>query len=337
MDTKKCLVTGGAGFIGHHLVRSLLDAGHAVTVLDDLSTGKREHLDSRATFWEGSILDIQEKKESKTVPFWKKYLRSEKQAYDLSGFDWIFHLAAVPRVPVSWNEPERTAQVNVMGTLRLLLAAEAAKVQRFVYASSSSVYGDQEVMPLTEDMQQRPKSPYAVQKLAGEQFVTAYGKRGGIHTTSLRLFNVYGHGQDAASPYSGVLSLWKANRLAGLPPIVHGDGLQARDFTHVSDVVGALMTAAYANTPSGEVYNVANGSSVSLLEAVGHFSKVYVSAPERVGDVKRTCGSPLKAKNGLGFTCTVSFESGIADLTGDLPPLTDKDFVSGHQLFSRVA
>lgn len=227
--------------------------------------------------------------------------------------------------------------MNIMGTLNMLLAAEAAGVRRFIYASSSSVYGDQETMPLREDMQPRPKSPYAAQKLAGEHLTVVYGKKGPLHTTALRFFNVYGHGQDMDSPYTGVLSLWKANRMQGLPPIVHGDGMQARDFTHVSDVVRALIAAAYADTPSAEVMNVANGESVTLLEAAGYFSKVYVSAPERAGDVRKTCGSTEKAKKLLGFRCEIPFENGVRDLIGDLAPLTDKDFVSGHQIFSHVA
>lgn len=329
------LVSGGAGFIGSHLVDDLIIGGHEVTVLDDLSSGKEEKLNPRAIFWRGDIIDDVAVGEEKPPPRWQ-FWKQSKVKYNLAGFDVVIHLAAVPRVPVSWAEPERTARVNIMGTLHLLLAAERAEVKRFIYASSSSVYGDQSTLPLDETMRPMPKSPYAVEKLAGEHFVTAYGQAGGMVTISLRFFNVYGEGQDEENAYSGVLTRFKVARDTGLPPIVTGDGSQSRDFTHVSDVVAACVNASFADVPSGSVFNVANGRDIPLREAVKHFSRVFVAAGARQGDVKQTKGDPTKAENILGFKCRVPFEEGIKDLTLGREPLDDKDFLSGHQMFTHV-
>jgi len=331
----KILVVGGAGFIGSHLVNKLIAQNDEVTVLDDLSTGKEDNLNPNATFWRGDIIRDVVIGEELPVAWWKFWDRKKKK-YSLKGFDTVIHLAAIPRVPVSWRIPEETTRVNILGTLHLLLAAEKAEVKRFIYASSSSVYGDQPRMPLDETMRPMPKSPYAVQKLAGEHFVTAYGEAGEMTTVSLRFFNVYGPGQDEESPYSGVLTRFKVARDQALPPIITGDGTQSRDFTHVSDVVRAIIRATVAGFSSGSVFNIANGHNISLLEAVKHFSHVFVSAGTRVGDVRMTKGDPTKTENLLGFKCSVPFEEGIKDLTLEREPLDDKDFLSGHQIFKHV-
>src|SRR5579884_1108805 len=248
---KKIVVTGGAGFIGSALTRALCsgDNDHVV-VVDNLLTGKLEN-----------IADLLPRIE---------FLRQDIRDYDailpiMSGADHVFHLAAIPSVPRSIHDPGPSHQVNIDGTFNVFRAAKEGSVRRVIYAASSSVYGDSDVLPKIETMSPRPKSPYAVQKLAGEYYASVFASCFSLETVSLRFFNVYGPRQDPSSPYSGVLSRFITAILAREAPVIFGDGEQTRDFTYVQDVVDLMLKAAAARQDiSGRVYNAGNGNRYSL-------------------------------------------------------------------------
>jgi len=291
------LVTGGAGFIGSHLSERLLKEGHQVTVIDDLSEGKWENLPQSPNLkkYKVSILDNV-----------SKYV---------NGQDTIFHLAALPRLKRSIDNPWKTHKVNVDGTLNLLLAAKENKVKRFVFASSSSIYGNQDRLPLTEDMRPNPLVPYSLHKLIGEEYCKMFSDLWGLGTISLRYFNVYGPGMNPDSPYANLLpkfiKLFSHNEI----PTINGDGTHSRDFTYISDVIEATLLAA-ASPISGEVVNIGYGETISVNKVVGTLNRLMgkqikpIHGPAVV-EPKTTLASNLKAKEMLGWKPQVSFEEGV--------------------------
>jgi nucleoside-diphosphate-sugar epimerase len=299
------LVTGGAGFIGSHLVRALLDRGDDVTVLDDFSTGRRENLAEiagRFRLVEGSILD-------------PGCVRTA-----LEGVSGVLHEAAMPSVPKSVALPRPTHHANIVGTLTLLEGCRQAGVRRVVYAASSSAYGDQEAERKSEDLTPRPLSPYAVQKLTGEYYCRVFTHLYGLECIGLRYFNVFGPRQDPKSQYAAVIPAFVTRLLAGQPPIIYGDGRQSRDFTFVRNVVEANLAALAAPASvCGEIYNAACGSQTSLLELYGMIAGLLGSsilpehAASRAGDVHASCADPRLAASALGFTARISVLDGLQE------------------------
>jgi UDP-glucose 4-epimerase len=293
------LVTGGAGFIGSHLVDALLDTGHSVRVLDDLFSGSADAVPSAAELNIGSVAD------------------EEAVRAAVDGVEVVFHLAAHRSVPRSIDHPLATDLANVHGTITVLTAAREAGVRRVVYASSSSVYGATEQLPTAETAPTNPRSPYAVSKLAGEQYCRVFTDVFGLETTSLRYFNVYGPRQPPGSQYAGVIPLFIDALQNGAAPIVHGDGQQSRDFTYVQDAVAATVAAADAPSSSGRVYNIAGGSPHSILDVLEILGRLIGVDPRsehvapRPGDVRRTWADASAARRDLGFSCAVPFEEGL--------------------------
>jgi UDP-glucose 4-epimerase len=303
----KACVTGGAGFIGSHLVDRLLEDGHEVVVLDDLSTGRRSNL-SRAL--SGGT--------SRSIRFLEGDVRDPRAARSaVEGAEVVFHHAALAAVARSVENPVEVTEVNVMGTLRLLQACVDARVRRVVFASSSSVYGDAPTLPKREDMALSPRSPYAATKAAGEALVSAFAASYGLEGVSLRYFNVYGPRQSPRSQYAAVVPLFVEAALAGRAPVVHGDGLQTRDFTYVADVVEANLAAARAPAASGPV-NVGGGARTSvlaLLETVaretGWKGRPVHEAP-RPGDVRDSLADLARAETRLGWRPATPLAEGVA-------------------------
>ena len=296
------LVTGGAGVIGSHLVEELLRRGESVRIADNFSSGKRANLPAppaRVDLVEGDLSD------------------ADVAQRAVAGCDYVLHQAAVPSVPKSVKDPLTSHRANVEGTLQVLLAARDAKVKRLVFAGSSSAYGDTAVLPKREDMRSNPLSPYALQKVVGEQYGQLFTKLYGLETVTTRYFNVFGPRQDPSSPYSGVISLFTKMLIEGLAPLIHGDGKQTRDFTYVSDVVQGVLLACHAPNVAGEVINVANGGRVSLLELVRSLQVILCKeiqptfGPAREGDVRDSQADIFKARQLLGFSPQVSFEDGL--------------------------
>lgn len=299
------LVTGGAGFIGSHLVEALVARGRKVRVLDNFSTGRWENLSAvqdRIEVIEGDIRD----------PL------AVRQAMD--GVDVVAHLAAIVSVERSIQDPRETMDVNVGGTLNLLEEARRAGVSRFLFASSAAVYGDHSELPLCEDLPLCPLSPYAASKVAGEALGRAYWVSYGLPTAILRFFNVYGPRQDPQSPYSGVISIFVGRMRRGLPPIVYGDGLQTRDFVYVEDVAAALIRAGERDGAAGAVVNVALGKETSVLRLVTLLNQALGTAlepefaPPRAGEVRRSAGDPGRARAVLGWQPTVGLAEGLSRL-----------------------
>ena len=300
-DATRALVTGGAGFIGSHLVEALLASGREVRVLDDLSSGFEANVPTGADLHVGSITD------------------EDAVAAAVDGVEVAFHIAAHRSVARSVDTPLDTDSANVHGTLAVLDAARRAGVRRLVCASSSSVYGGAEQLPTPEDAPTVPRSPYAVSKLAGEHYARVFSELYGLETVSLRYFNVFGPRQRPDSPYAAVIPLFIDALRSGRPPVVHGDGMQSRDFTYVADTVDATIAAATAPAAAcdGGAYNVASGASYSLLELLDILGRLLgvEARPEhaapREGDVRHTRADPTAAGRDLGFTCRVSFEEGL--------------------------
>jgi len=296
------LVTGGAGFIGSHIVERLLKDGKQVRVIDNFVTGKRENLNghiAKLELVEGDILDLELVRKA------------------VEGIEVIFHQAALRSVPLSVDNPLATNEVNTQGTLNILLAARDSGVKRVVYASSSSVYGDSPRLPKTEDQATAPISPYAVSKLAGENYCSVFTKVYGLETISLRYFNVFGPRQDPRSQYAAVIPKFISRALKGKPLEVHGDGLQSRDFTYIDDVVQANLLAAAAEKGVGEAFNVAKGKAYSLLDLIAALSRIlgknlqWVHTPSRQGDVRHTLADISKARRVLGYKVHTEFEQGL--------------------------
>ena len=296
------VVTGGAGFIGSAIVRALLREGARVVVIDNLLTG-----------YERNLEEVR-----KQIDYQNADVRCYEQiAPIIRGAKVVFHEAAIPSVPRSIDDPVPSHEVNISGTFNVLLAAHAGGVARVVYAASSSAYGDTLVLPKVEDMAPRPKSPYALQKLAGEGYCTAFSESYGLETVSLRYFNVFGPRQDPTSAYSGVLSLFLKAAIEGRPPTIFGDGEQSRDFTYVEDVAELNLKAARAKGVSGRVYNGGNGGRITLNQAwdlVQRLAGVTLPAnygPPRRGDVRDSQADVTLAVRDLGHAPRFSFEEGM--------------------------
>jgi UDP-glucose 4-epimerase len=298
-----CLVTGGAGFIGSHLVAALTASGRRVRVLDDFSTGRRENLDGIRPAPEVVNGDVAD---------------PEAVAAAVAGASVVFHLAAVASVQRSVEDPATTHRVCATGTLHVLDAARRAGVRRVVYAASSSCYGVPLGRVQTEDDPLRPLSPYAAAKLAGEMYARSFAACYALETVCLRFFNIFGPRQRADSPYSGVIARFAAAMTAGRRPVVFGDGGQTRDFTHVADAVQALTRAASAPVAAGHAYNIGAGRAVSLLELIAQSNRLLGAdlAPEfrpvRSGDVRHSCADIARARADLGYVPGVALEEGLA-------------------------
>jgi nucleoside-diphosphate-sugar epimerase len=297
----KYLVTGGAGFIGSHLSEELVRRGHTVRVADSLITGKRTNLDHvpAVEFLEGDLAD-------------DGFARRA-----MEGMDYVLHQAAIPSVPRSVKDPITSNRANVDATLNVLVAARDAGVKRLVFAGSSSAYGNTPTLPKREDMPANPLSPYALQKVVGEQYLQMFTKLYGLETVSIRYFNVFGPRQDPSSPYSGVISVFATALIENRSPTIYGDGEQTRDFTYVANVVDGVLRACEAAGASGEVINVATGGRISLNQLFNTMrelmgSKVTPTYVEsRAGDVRDSQADIAKAKRILGYEPIVSFETGL--------------------------
>lgn len=305
---RQALVTGGAGFIGSHLAEALAKAGLRVRVVDNLRSGNRENLAAIASeieFIEGDLTD-------------PGVCRAA-----VAGVDCVFHQAAIPSVPRSIADPLGSHSSGPTATLNLLVAAQASGVRRFLFAASSSAYGDTSELPKREDMLPRPLSPYAAGKLAGEHYVSVFAKTMGLDGASLRYFNVFGPRQDPSSPYSGVIALFLKAIAGGRRPVIHGDGRQTRDFTYVDNVVHANVLALNHPRPlAGAIYNVGAGASVSLLGLVEGLNRLLGKSlepeflPARAGDVRDSLASLDLIRDELGYTPIVSFDEGLKRLVG---------------------
>ncbi len=298
------LVSGGAGFIGSHIVRALLNKGYRVRVLDNLSTGKFENLSevaSHVEFIQGDAADF------------------DLCVQSVAGASYVFHQAAIPSVPRSVKEPLISHQSGPTATLYLLEAArQSGTVKRFMFAASSSAYGDTEELPKHELMPPNPLSPYAASKVSGEMYVRCYGKTMGLDAVSLRYFNIFGPRQDPNSPYSGVIAKFTRVMSEGVRPMIFGDGSQSRDFTYVDNAVSANLLAMLHPEPlQGDVFNVGTGDRSDLNQLVAHLNAIYkrdlkpIYELERAGDVKHSLASLTKIQKVLGYRPIVNFEEGL--------------------------
>lgn len=299
----KYLVTGGAGFIGSNIVKKLLENGERVRVLDNLSSGKIENIKpflDKIEFINGDFTD----------------LKIAKKA--VKGVDYVLHQGAIPSVPRSIDDPIGTNNANILGTLNMLITSKDEGVKRFVYAASSSAYGDSPTMPKKESMDVAPKSPYAIQKLTGEKYCQIFYRIYGLETICLRYFNVFGPNQDPDSVYSAVIPLFIKKMLKNEPPIIYGDGKTSRDFTYVDNNVDANIRACLGPKKcAGEIINIACGYEISLNELVEKINKILgtkikpIHKEERKGDVKHSLADISKAKKLLGYVPSVSFDEGL--------------------------
>jgi UDP-glucose 4-epimerase len=297
------MVTGAAGFIGSNIVEELVGRGDSVVAVDNLATGRlsniRPFLD-KINFVQADIND------------------SEAMNQALQGVEYVLHLGAIPSVPRSVSDPLASHEANDTGTLKLLIAARDAGVQRLVFASSSSVYGDSPTLPKREDMPTAPRSPYAVNKLAGEEYCKVFYGLYGLPTVALRYFNVFGPRQDPKSQYAAVIPAFIAAALKGKRPTIYGDGLQTRDFTFVKNVVQANLAACATDRANGESVNIACGERISLLDLMNQINETLgtniepIFEPERAGDVKHSLAGIEKAEQLLGFRPQVNFAEGLA-------------------------
>jgi nucleoside-diphosphate-sugar epimerase len=296
------LVTGGAGFIGSNIVDELVRRGHSVVVLDNLSTGKESNLAgvrSKIELNTGSVTDL-----------------AAVQAA-CRGAEYVIHLAARTSVPRSVEDPLGTNHTNIDGTLNVLVAARDAKVRRFVFAASSSAYGETPTLPKVETMQPDPISPYGVTKYVGELYAQVFGRVYGLETASLRYFNVFGPRQDPTSQYSGVLSRFMLAVIEGKPPVIYGDGEQSRDFTFVENIVDESLRACEAGGASGKVFNGGTGVRVTLNEVLRQLEKITGKKipakyePARSGDILHSQADISLARKILGYEPRVLFEEGL--------------------------
>jgi nucleoside-diphosphate-sugar epimerase len=299
---KKYVVTGGAGFIGSALVRTLLNAGGQVAVIDNLASGHEKNLEEVRDRIELHAIDIR---------------NGAAMAPVLAGADAVFHLAAIPSVPKSIDEPRPSHDVNINGTFEVFAAAAAGNVRRVVYAASSSAYGDSETLPKIETMPAKPKSPYAAQKYMGELYASVFASCFGLETVSLRFFNVYGPRQDPSSAYSGILSLFMKHLIARTPPSIWGDGEQSRDFTYVEDVAQLCLRAADAPGVAGKMFNAGNGGQFTLnqiwstLQEMEGVEIPCKYGPPRGGDIRHSMADTTAAVAELGHAPQFSIEQGL--------------------------
>jgi nucleoside-diphosphate-sugar epimerase len=296
------VVTGGAGFIGSHMVEELSRRGETVRVVDSLITGHRRNLAhvKDVEFVEGDLADM------------------DVARRGMAGADYVLHQAAIPSVPRSVDDPVTSNRANIDATLNVLVAARDAGVKRVVYAASSSAYGDSPTLPKQEDMPTAPLSPYALQKLVGEEYMRMFTALYGLETVSIRYFNVFGPRQDPSSPYSGVISLFITALLAGKAPIIYGDGEQTRDFSYVANSVDAVLKACVAPNAAGQVINVATGERVSLnhlfrtlRDVIGTNGIEPIYKPARAGDVRDSLADLTKARTLLKYEPIVEFAEGL--------------------------
>ena len=298
LKTPTCLtlVTGGAGFIGSHLVDALVAAGLRVRVIDNFDTGRREHVNHAAELVEGDIRDAS----------------SIAEAFD--GVDTVFHVAALPRIPLSIAKPVETHMTNVVGTLNVLIAARDHHVRRVVYSGSSSVYGAQSKLPLVETMTPNPLNPYALQKYVGEQYTKMFHRLFAMQTLTLRYFGVYGPRMPTEGSYVLAVAAFLKARREGRPLEIFGDGGQTRDFTHVSDVVSANILAMDCEIADGRAINIGRGENVSVNRIAAMIGGPTVHREARAGDMRDTLADRTQAERVLGWRPKVSIEDGIADL-----------------------
>jgi nucleoside-diphosphate-sugar epimerase len=293
------LVTGGAGFIGSHIVERLISQNKTVRIADDFSSGKRENIPAGVDLVEGDLAD------------------PAVATKAVSGMQYVIHQAAMPSVPRSVKQPVETHRANVNATLNVLVAARDAGVKRVVFAGSSSVYGESATLPKREDMRTAPLSPYALHKQIGEQYCQMFTRLYGLETVTTRYFNVFGPRQQPGSPYSGVISLFIEALASGNAPHVHGDGRQTRDFTFVGDVVTGVLAACHSPEASGEIINVAAGGRISLLELIRTLQVILKTdlepllGPVREGDIRDSQADIAKARKLLGFSPVVPFDEGL--------------------------
>ncbi len=296
------LVTGGAGFIGSNLARALLEDGRTVRVLDDFSTGFRENLDDikdDIDLVEGDIRNADTCRRA------------------CEGTEIVFHEAAIPSVPRSMEDPQTTFDANTVGTHNMLMAARDRRVRRFVFAASSSAYGEAEELPKRETMPVRPVSPYAAAKAAGELYVSTFCRSFGLETVSLRYFNVFGPRQDPTNQYAGVIAAFASRMLRGRQPIIFGDGTQSRDFTYIDNILAANLLAAKAGEVHGEIVNIGCGEATDLEQMVTVFNEILgtdldaVHEPPRPGDVKHSLADITAARDLLGYEPQVGFADGL--------------------------
>ncbi|MBD3168991.1 MAG: NAD-dependent epimerase/dehydratase family protein [candidate division Zixibacteria bacterium] len=298
----KYLVTGGAGFIGSNIVRKLIEQGKSVRVIDNFSSGRRSNIEpilDQIEFIEGDVRD-----------FW-----TVNRA--VQGIDYVMHQAALPSVQRSIDNPLTSNEVNINGTLNLLEAARFHKVKRFVYASSSSIYGDTEVMPKNESMPPSPLSPYAISKLAGENYCRIFYQLYGLETVALRYFNVFGPNQNPYSQYSAVIPKMITALLKGKQPTIYGDGEQSRDFTYIDNVVNANLLACRSEGGVGKVMNIACGDEYSLNILMGKLNSIIGSeikpiyTDSKPGDIKRSLADISLARENLKYETTVGLDEGL--------------------------
>jgi UDP-glucose 4-epimerase len=297
------LVTGGAGFIGSHLVEALLGEGFRVRVVDNLVTGHLSnlvHLEGRYEWIDGNVAD---------------FAVCRRAA---EGVDYVFHQAAIPSVPRSVREPLSSHESGPTATINMLEAARLAGVRRFMFAASSSAYGDTTELPKHEDMLPKPLSPYAAGKLAGEHYVRVYAETMGLDGVCLRYFNIFGPRQDPSSPYSGVISIFIKKMSQGQPTVIYGDGTQTRDFTYVTNAVAANLAAMRHPEPlGGDVFNVGSGQSISLLDLVASLNAILGTElkpefqPARAGDVRDSLASLDRISQVIGYQPLIGFEEGL--------------------------
>ncbi len=302
-SAERMLVTGGAGFIGSHLVEALLEQGFAVRVVDNLLTGRRSnlaHLDGRYEWIEGDVSDFEICRQA------------------VEGMACVFHQAAIPSVPRSVKEPLLSHASGPTATINLLEAARLAGVRRFLFAASSSAYGETTELPKHEDILPQPLSPYAAGKLAGEAYVAVYARTMGLDGVSLRYFNIFGPRQDPSSPYSGVISIFAERMAKGQSPIIYGDGTQTRDFTYIANAVAANLAAMRHPQPlEGAVYNVGTGRRISLLDLVAAMNNTLGTdirpefRPPRAGDVRDSQASLERIRRTLNYQAMIDFEEGL--------------------------
>ncbi len=334
------LVTGGAGFIGSNIVEELLKRGEEVRVLDNFSTGKRENIQSILNAFKSNqtnqinlsrrVLQLLYRDQTNQTNSTNRspvtdnleIIEGDIRSYHtvreaVDDVDFILHQAALPSVPRSINDPVTTNEVNVSGTLNVLNAALDAKVKRVVYASSSSIYGDSEILPKREDMTPNPLSPYAVSKLAGEQYCRVFFQIYGLETVVLRYFNVFGPRQDPTSQYSAVIPKFIKLMAEGKSPPIYGDGEQSRDFTYVSNVVEANLLAANKKGTAGKVFNIACGMRTTVNNLVEELNKILESSIQatytkpRPGEVEHSLADIGKARKLLGYNPSVNFQDGL--------------------------
>ena len=290
------LVTGGAGFIGSHLVDALVAKGLRVRVIDNFATATHEHLNGTAELIEGDIRDAS----------------SISDAFE--GVDTVFHVAALPRIPLSIAQPVETHMTNVVGTLNVLIAARDHHVRRVVYSGSSSVYGEQPRLPLVETMTPNPLNPYALQKYVGEQYMRMFHRLFAMQTITLRYFGVYGPRMPQEGSYVLAVAAFLKARRAGRELEIFGDGEQTRDFTHVSDVVAANMLAMDCEVADGRAINIGRGENVSINRIAKMIGGSVIHREARAGDMRDTLADRTEAERVLGWKPRVSIEAGIAEL-----------------------